>query len=263
MKEAASLRSSAPIVEDDPGRDHGRPIEDLKSPVACRLSPVSASVPACYASPALQTTVFLIRNAETAWNAEHRLAGRRELGLAEQGRATASALASRFAGVSLDELLASPLPRAVETAEPLAAAQRLEVARDPRLSDWIPGQWEGLTFAEIAADPRYRPLVEHPLPDGALPGGERLADVLARMTASVCQALEDNELGSNIAIVSHAGPLRLLLSHYLSIAPMDHERLHLDPGSVSVLRFAGLDAPPTLAAFNVRGAVLDSLATAR
>jgi broad specificity phosphatase PhoE len=210
----------------------------------------------------LHTTVYLIRNAETVWNTERRLAGRRELGLSEQGRATASTLATHFVGISLDELLASPLPRTVETSQPLATAQGLEVARDPRLSDWMPGQWEGLTYAEIAADPRYRSLIEQPLPNGVLPGGERLADVLARMTASVRQALEDNELGSNIAIVSHAGPLRLLLSHYLSAA-IDHERLRLAPGSVTVLRFAGLDAPPTLAVINARGPVLDSLATAR
>ena len=211
----------------------------------------------------LLTTVYLIRNAETPWNVERRLAGRRELGLSESGIVTAAGLAERFAGIELDELLASPLPRTVETALPLAAAQGLQVARDPRLVDWMPGQWEGLTYAEIAADPRYEPLFHHPLPDGAFPGGERLADVLSRMTASIRQALEDNELGSSIAVVSHAGPLRLLLSHYASVAAADHARLRLEPGSVTVLRFAGLDAPPVLAAVNTRGRVLDSLPTAR
>jgi broad specificity phosphatase PhoE len=217
----------------------------------------------CYGDEVLRTTVFLIRNAETAWNAERRLAGRRELGLSDQGRMTAESLAERFKGVTLDELLASPLPRTVETAQPLAEAQDLEVARDPRLSDWIPGQWEGLTYAEITADPRYEQLIARPLSECALPGGERFPDIVTRMLASVRQSLEDNELGAKIGVVSHAGPLRLLLSHLLSVPMHDHERLRLDPGSVTILSFSALDAPPMLIAINTRGRVLDSLNTAR
>ena len=105
------------------------------------------------ASARLHTTVYLIRNAETVWNTERRLAGRRELGLSDQGRATAQSLVTRFAGIELEELLSSPLPRTVETAQPLALAQGLELARDPRLSDWQAGAWEGRTYAEIIVEP--------------------------------------------------------------------------------------------------------------
>ena len=211
----------------------------------------------------MPTTVYFIRNAETAWSAERRLVGRRELGLSDGGRATAASLVERFAGVTLDELLVSPLPRAVETGQPLAAAQKLELARDPRLADWQAGDWEAHTYDEISADPRYVALVGRPLGEGGLPGGERFADVVARMTASVHQALEDNELGAHIAIVSHAGPLRLMLSHYLSIPIDAHARLRTSPGGVTVLRFDTLDAPPSLIALDVRGRVLDSLSVAR
>ncbi len=211
----------------------------------------------------MHTTIFLVRNAQTAWNDERRLAGRRELGLSEQGRATAAALVVRFAGVELGEILTSPLPRAVETAQPLAAGLGLDVARDPRLIDWQPGRWEGRTYAEIAVEPLYATLMSGPPADAVFPDGDRLLDVRNRMRSAVAQALQDNELGSSIALVSHAGPLRLLLAHYLSIAASDHTRLRLEPGSVTVLRFTQVDRPPELIAINVCGRVLDSLKVAR
>jgi broad specificity phosphatase PhoE len=86
--------------------------------------------------------------------------------------------------------------------------------------------------------------------DVQLPGGERIADVLSRMLASVNQALSDNQHGSSIALVSHAGPLRVLLAHYTSTPPWNHARLRLEPGSVTQLRFSAVDAPPELGFIN-------------
>ncbi|MEO6951845.1 MAG: histidine phosphatase family protein [Polyangia bacterium] len=211
----------------------------------------------------MHTTVYLIRNAQTAWNEERRLAGRRELGLSDKGLATAHNLVNLFEGIPLDEVLTSPLPRAVETAKILAAARGLEVARDPRLLDWQAGEWEGRTYEDIMNDPRYAALLGQPPSEITMPGGERLTDVRLRLQSSIEQALSDNELGSNIAIVSHAGPLRLLLSAYLSIPPWDHERLRLEPGSVTVLTFSSLTAPPTLRAMNCTRPLLDTLGSAR
>lgn len=213
--------------------------------------------------PRLHTTVYLIRNAQTTWNTDRRLAGRRELGLSPEGQQTARDLVTRFQGVELDELLVSPLPRTVETAQPLAVARNLDVARDPRLVDWNPGRWEGRTYAEIMVDPTFVAMQGRPIGELTFPGGERFADVQQRLLVSVDQALQDNELGAGIAIVSHAGPLRLLLSHYLSLSAWEHERLRLAPGSVTVLRFSSLLSPPSLVAINSTGPVLDTVGGSR
>jgi broad specificity phosphatase PhoE len=217
----------------------------------------------CYVRRALHTTLYLIRNAETEWNSEGRLAGRRELDLCDAGRLTAQRLVELFAGIKLEEVLASPLPRTMATATPLAAANGLEVARDPRLADWQVGEWEGRLYKDVEKDPRYAALVGQPVDSIVLPGGERLSDVRTRMLASIDQALQDNELGANIALVSHAGPLRILLSYYLSIPPWDHARLSLQPGSVTVLAFSALGSPPTLRGLNLTRPLLDTLGTPR
>jgi broad specificity phosphatase PhoE len=209
----------------------------------------------------LHTTVYLIRNAETAWSEEHRIIGRRELGLSDTGRATAARIATAFAGIALDELLVSPLPRAVETADPLAQSQGLQSARDPRLIDCHVGDWEGRTYAEVAATPLYKEMIKLPPEQLKLPNGERYADVLARMLSSVNQALEDNELGSSIGVLSHAGPLRVLLAHYTSTPHWDDGHLALAPGAVTVLRFSSVGVPPALAAINLRGSIAEHLAS--
>jgi broad specificity phosphatase PhoE len=68
--------------------------------------------------------------------------------------------------------------------------------------------------------------------------------------ASVSQALADNELGANILIVSHAGPLRVLLAHYLGMNLIHYHRLRLSPASLSVLRFESEVGVPRILTIN-------------
>jgi broad specificity phosphatase PhoE len=200
----------------------------------------------------MHTTLFLVRNAVTEWSRESRIAGRREIGLSDEGRAQTDALSKRLAGVPLDEVLCSPLPRGVQTAEPLAASHSLEVARDPRLTDLHAGKWEGQKYADVLASDEYKRFLASPMTEG-IPGGEKIAAVRERMVGSVEQALQDNELGANIVLVSHASPLRVLIAHYLGMDLANYHRLRLSPASVTVLRFESMHGVPRLLAVNAVG----------
>jgi probable phosphoglycerate mutase len=128
------------------------------------------------------------------------------------------------------------------------------VARDPRLTDFHVGQWEGLKHAELSQNDAYRKFLAKP-DEAPFPGGERLAEVRDRMLSSVAQALGDNELGASIAIVSHAGPLRVLIAYYLGMELGSFHRLRISPASVTAVRFETEDAPPRLLALNCLGDV--------
>ena len=197
----------------------------------------------------MHTTLYLVRNASTDWSREGRVAGRRDLALSTEGRAEAGRLAERLRALEVAEVLTSPLPRAVETAEAAASLHKLEVARDPRLTDLHAGQWEGARHQEVAASPEYKRFLADPL-SASIPGGEKLTDTRDRMVAAIEQALEDNELGANIVIVSHAGPLRVLLAHYLGMDLASYHRLRLSPASVSALRFESERGVPRVLALN-------------
>jgi broad specificity phosphatase PhoE len=200
----------------------------------------------------MHTTLFLVRNGATDWSREGRIAGRREIGLSNDGRTQADDLAARLAGVDLNEVLTSPLPRAVQTAERIAAAHKLEVARDPRLTDFNAGRWEGQKFADVLQSDEYKRFLANPMSE-VIPSGERMSAARDRMISSVEQALQDNELGANIVMVSHAGPLRVLVSHYLGMDLANYHRLRLSPASVTVLRFDSVAAIPRLLTVNALG----------
>ncbi len=201
----------------------------------------------------MYTTLFLVRNADTEFTRDRRVAGRRDVGLSAAGRTQAESLRDALANrLEIAEILASPLPRAVETAEILAGAFGLGVVRDPRLIDFDAGRWEARSHAEIGASPEYRKFIEDPVSE-SIPGGERLIDVRDRIVAAVSQALADNELGANIFLVSHAGPLRVLIAHYLGMSLVHYHRLRLSPASLTVLRFESEVGVPRILTVNCLG----------
>ncbi len=197
----------------------------------------------------MYTTILLVRNADTEFSRDRRVTGRRDIGLSDTGRSQAAALGERLAQLEITELLSSPLPRAVETAELLSARRGIGVVRDPRLVDFHAGQWEGRAHAEVAGSPDYQRFLANPV-DERIPGGEGLLEVRDRIIAAVTQALADNELGANILLVSHAGPLRVLLAHYLGMDLVHYHRLRLSPASVSVLRFEAEKGVPRILTLN-------------
>ena len=115
----------------------------------------------------LPCRLIFVRHGETAYNAENRLQGQRDIPLNARGRDQAlslgRALIVRFrpeidALESADAFVASPLKRATETMELIRAAMGLTPARyrlDDRLKELSFGDWEGLTWAQIGVrDPR-------------------------------------------------------------------------------------------------------------
>jgi broad specificity phosphatase PhoE len=199
----------------------------------------------------MYTTLFLVRNADTDFTRDGRVAGRRDISLSAAGRAQAGELRDRIVASKHEvvEILASPLPRAVETAEIIATALGQGVVRDPRLIDFDAGRWEGQPHRDIVGTPEYQRFIEDPISE-SIPGGEKIGDVRDRIVASVSQALADNELGANILVVSHAGPLRVLLAHYLGMNLIHYHRLRLSPTSLSILRFESEAGVPRVLTMN-------------
>jgi broad specificity phosphatase PhoE len=197
----------------------------------------------------MHTTLLLVRNGATEWSRERRVVGRRDLPLSAEGREQSAALATRLAHLEIAEILSSPLPRAFETAEAIAGPHKLQVARDPRLTDLHAGKWEGMKHAEVAANEEYKQFLNDPVGRG-VPGGEPLVGVRDRMVSSVDQALTDNEMGAVIVLVSHAAPLRVLIAHYLGMSLQHYHRMRLSPGSVTALGFDALAGVPRLLTIN-------------
>ncbi|HEU5056807.1 MAG TPA: histidine phosphatase family protein [Kofleriaceae bacterium] len=202
----------------------------------------------------METTVFLIRHGVTAWHAEGRVLGQRDIPLSAAGMAQAEAAAAAVRGVKMSEVLSSPLQRAIQTAEIIGQAAGIEVARDPRLIDFQLGKWTGMTYDDVAKNEEYQRFLQQPESE-RIPGGESLDDIRRRAVSAVEQALSDNATGDALAIVTHAGIIRVLITHYMGSPPANYHRVRVSPGSISILGFSDDRQLPRVLAVNLVGSI--------
>ena len=185
-----------------------------------------------------QTIVHLVRHGEVA-NPRGVLYGRRpDYHLSEPGRLMAKAAADFLGGRDVTVLRSSPLDRALETAEPLAAEFGLETVVDDRLIEpW--NYFEGMRFGVgdgSLRQPRHWVHLRNPF----LPSwGEPYTEVLARMQAAIADAARAAR-GHEAACVSHQLPIWVIRR------AAEHRRLWHHPGrrqcalgSVTSLTYAG------------------------
>jgi broad specificity phosphatase PhoE len=205
----------------------------------------------------VETKVFLIRHGVTDWHRDRRVLGQRDVGLNAEGINQAQGIAAALKDLVIGEVISSPLLRAVQTAEILAGQYHIEIARDPRLSDFRVGKWEGMTYDEVSASPEYQRFLADPLSE-RIPGGEDLKQIRDRAVSAVEQALEDTPAGESVALVTHAGIVRVVLAHYLGSHLANYHRIRVAPASVSVMSFRDDRDLPRVLTVNWRGQVQDA-----
>lgn len=155
--------------------------------------------------PADRSVVHLVRHGEVA-NPRGILYGRLPgFLLSEDGRLMAKAAADFLAGRDVTVLMSSPLERAAQTAEPLAAEFGLTATIDDRLIEpW--NHFEGMTFGigdGALRNPRHWRYLWNPLRPS---WGEPYRDVVARMLDVVGDAARMAS-GHEAVCVSHQLPI--------------------------------------------------------
>jgi len=158
-----------------------------------------------------ETRLWLIRHAESTWNAAGRWQGQADPPLSERGRRQAQTLAEGLRGEGVEVLVASDLRRAAETAEIVAQALGLVARLEPRLRELDAGAWSGLLRAEIAArDGEALRRFDTEAPDARAGGAESRADVKQRAGDALREWL--SAAGDRrLAFLSHEGVLGSLL----------------------------------------------------
>jgi broad specificity phosphatase PhoE len=154
--------------------------------------------------------IYLARHGQTAYNLEKRFQGQQAVALDDTGRRQAGELAERAASHGFSKLWCSPLLRARETADVVAARLGLEPHEDARFMETDAGDWTNLLFSEVhAKSPEL--LAQFLTGDSAFafPGGESFVEQEARVAA----ALADVEQGPLPAlVVCHGMVIRAALS---------------------------------------------------
>jgi probable phosphoglycerate mutase len=134
--------------------------------------------------------------------------------LAPVGHDQAKRLADWWAPHGLDVVYASPLRRARETAEPLAAAAGVSVEIDDGLKEWDADHRHYVPIEELRADEeRWKQLVEEWLSPEAEADRQRFRDGVVETV----DAIAARHPGQRVAVVCHGGVINAYLSRLLSL----------------------------------------------
>ena len=161
------------------------------------------------------THVLLIRHGQSEGNAEGRFGGHTLTPLSPHGRREAEATAQALASETLSAIYSSDLPRALETAMPLARLTGLPVEQTDAFRERSVGVMEGLTFEEAAArhPDQYAALLRRDF-EHILLGGESYRQLLDRASRQLDHAIERHR-GGRIAVFSHTGTICILTLHLM------------------------------------------------
>ena len=161
------------------------------------------------------TNVLLIRHGQSLGNAEGRFGGHTDTPLSPLGRQEAEATAQALASEPFSAIYCSDLPRAIETATPLARLAGIELQTAEGFRERSVGVMEGLTFEEAAAQhpEQYRALLHRDF-DHVLAGGESYRQTLDRASRKLDEVIEENK-GGRIAIFTHTGTICILVLHLM------------------------------------------------
>jgi broad specificity phosphatase PhoE len=153
--------------------------------------------------------------------------------LGETGRAQAARVAERLSGARLAAVYSSPLERARETAEPIAAAAGVPVTVSAGLHEIDVGAWTGRSFVELDADPLWATW-NTARADGQAPDGERMQAVQDRVLQEL-ESFRRRHPGECVAAVSHADVIKAALCGVLGLSLDRYHAFEIEPASVSAL----------------------------
>ncbi|TFV51657.1 histidine phosphatase family protein [Blastococcus sp. TF02A_35] len=205
------------------------------------------------------TTVILLRHGRTTANAGGVLAGWMPgVQLDETGRAQVQAVGERLAKVPLAAVVTSPLERCRQTAGAVVAGRELELQADDRLGEARYGDWTGRTIKELAKEPLWKVVQQHPSA-AVFPGpeGEGLAQTQARAVAAVRDW--NARLGPDAVWLacSHGDVIKAVLADALGLHLDQFQRIVVDPASISVVTYT--DTRPFVVRMNDTGGDVSAL----
>ncbi len=149
--------------------------------------------------------LYIIRHGKTDWNVLHRLQGRTDIPLNDEGRQMAEAARTEYRDVHFDICFCSPLIRAKETAEILLKDRNIPILTDERLVEMGFGSYEGLENSFQIPDCPINELFFHPENYTSPPGGAESLDSLFARTGEFLRERVDPllEEGKDVLIVGH------------------------------------------------------------
>lgn len=154
-------------------------------------------------------TVYLVRHGQS----EHNVAPvfqSQDARLSDVGREQARLIAERVSDLDIDTLIASPLPRTMETAQIIGKAMGKELITSELLVERItPSFIEGKPYEDAESNKLWREWEANFYTPGArIADGENYEDLISRVDAAL--DLFNHDSSKSILVVSHGGFIRAM-----------------------------------------------------
>ncbi len=184
------------------------------------------------------TTLIFVRHGQSESNLAKIFTGQKETLLTELGHLQAECTAEYLADRRIDRIYSSDLRRVIQTAEPTARRQGLEIIPRAELREIDAGLWEGKLYDDIRAEfPESYGLWLSDIGRSRPDGGESVAELAHRIYAEVDRIVQENH-GKCVAIFTHAIPLRTLGCRWQGLPPEEAAKISgCSNASVSVVEY--------------------------
>ena len=182
------------------------------------------------------TRLVFVRHGEPDQSVRGRCYGGLDVGLSARGRMQMRRARGLLRDVTCSAIYSSPKRRALESASVLAG-HRASVTVDHRLREMDFGDFEGLTYEDIAErfPEKYHEWMNRPT-EVTFPAGENFTAMADRVRDAV-DHIRGAHRGETIVIVSHGGVNRIALAAALELDPSRIFRLDQAYACVNVIDY--------------------------
>ena len=181
------------------------------------------------------TRLILIRHGETDYTSQGRYCGFSDPSLNEKGIQQSEKLAIRLKETGVDKVYSSDLKRACQSAKLIFKNNPIEEIADFREMNF--GLFEGLRYEEIIkVYPKlYQEWIDNPL-RVEIPSGEGLVGLEKRVKEKLSFILSQ-DVGKTIALVSHGGPIRVILCQVLKLGLESFWKVEQEIGTLRIIDY--------------------------
>ena len=149
--------------------------------------------------------LYIMRHGKTEWNALHKLQGRTDIPLNEEGKRMARQACEKYKELNIDVCYCSPLVRALETAKIVLKNRKIPIIEDKRLSEMSFGEYEGIENSLAIPDCPINVIFNQPEKYIESVGGAETFEQLFARTGSFLKEIVEPQVqeGKDVLIVGH------------------------------------------------------------
>jgi len=184
------------------------------------------------------TSFTLIRHGHTRATEQGLLYSDPNAPLTDKGIDQAQRVAKWLVNHKPELLLSSPAIRVRSSSDIIAKELDMPIEIVDGLDEWHIGDWEGRSYLDLKKNEpeAYQRWSADPI-HNAPPGGESILQVATRVGTHLKSMIEKHG-GKHIALVTHAGVVRSILSHALGMPIDNFWRISIPTGSIAKVDFS-------------------------